>query len=578
MKNLTGTLNENKKKPASGKVQALIDLLEKDDDRAHAAEQSTKSLSNARFFSRKRHVTAHANLVEMPDDVYHSIIFPMLESSDLATFRLLNKRSVALVKTTWRAIKFFLINLLSFPAHVIDAVPHEQLEDKWSFYIKCKIFLPFLMQAIITRVDYVKLLCVSGDITAIQLCLNRGLLARNMVPYIALSGNPEALALCAHDHRFDLHALHGESDLSTAHFCALSGNPAQLEKARELDLNLQAISKRGETVAHYCAYSGNPDQLEKAKALQLDLHTPDRYGRLIGHFCGLSGNPAQLNKAIEMGFDLHLTSKKGMTVAHFCARSGNPTQMDKAKALGLDLVARDKNGYSIVHHAAISVTPAMLEKVRELGFDLEDEDETGMRVIHLCTNSVQPRQFKKAIALGVDKDVVDNNGMGVPHYAALSKQPMQLQTVYDAGFDLDAEDNRGLTVAHYSAKTGTPAQLRKAFELGVDLDARTHDGRGVVRYCVDSGNPAQLYEAWVLGVNCRMRDNHGHSIMAHEKEVRDQVKVDWVVTLYARSLLYRFLCENPLDKNDRTPVVNKIPKETYDQAMEWLEPVVRNSF
>lgn len=147
---------------------------------------------------------------------------------------------------------------------------------------------------------------------------------RSAVFYGALSGNPEMLDAIIKLLEIDL--SNPESHPLTREIlkgCALSGNPAMLDKAQALEINLNRTDENGFHVIFACALSGKPEMLDKAKKMDLNLKAEDNQGKRLAHYCGISGKKSMLDKAKELGFDVRTEDLKGRTACDYYSRYCN---------------------------------------------------------------------------------------------------------------------------------------------------------------------------------------------------------------------------------------------------------------
>lgn len=180
----------------------------------------------------------------------------------------------------------------------------------------------------------------------------------------------------------------------------LSGEPEAFNYAVEnLNMTKDTVGKWGDNPLHFSALSGNPAQINKALNLGIMWNSEVHNHANILHFAFLSKSPDQVNKVLELEKEHHeklpTTFKKDRNVLHLAAISGKIDVLDLALELvkdedrKLNLDAKDIYDFNALNYAVKKGNQRVIKKLKELGLTCENQESFGFGDLNMRNHSIK---------------------------------------------------------------------------------------------------------------------------------------------------------------------------------------------
>lgn len=173
----------------------------------------------------------------------------------------------------------------------------------------------------------------------------------------------EMLCLSGEEGAFDYAVNHLKMNKNTSgkwnknplHYAALSGAPAQVDRALALGIPFNSESQCGCNVLHYAILSHSPHQvvnvlkLEKEKNEELNFTASE--GRNGLHLAALTGHDGIVHEVLNLmsqrKIDVHQPDMYGFNAYNYAVYTGNERVKKRLAALGLEQGAKQQDDFSI---------------------------------------------------------------------------------------------------------------------------------------------------------------------------------------------------------------------------------------
>ncbi|XP_062566387.1 serine/threonine-protein phosphatase 6 regulatory ankyrin repeat subunit A-like [Saccostrea cucullata] len=227
--------------------------------------------------------------------------------------------------------------------------------------------------------------------------------------------------------------INGENVL---HYAAKGGSVDCVNFLTENGVNIDGISKSGETVLHLCCEKGS---LEMCKYLantypQL-LESKDISNRNMLHVTARKGRVDLFKFLIEKGLDVNSRTNLGRTVLHECCLNGTMEMCSYLVNVYHHLVdIKDNDGKLALHCAAIG-----------------GEDQNSFNALHYTAWNGSVGLFKFLI----EKDERDKYGRSVLHYAVMGGDVDCVRFLTEKGLDIHCQSKSGETLLDLCCEEGS---------------------------------------------------------------------------------------------------------------------------
>jgi ankyrin repeat protein len=382
-----------------------------------------------------------------------------------------------------------------------------------------------------------ELLCLSGEIIAVEYALNKGqftretkgFAGRNALHYATLSGSVEAMKYAislgiAADSR-------DNNGANALHYAALSGSVEAMKYAISLGIAADSHENNGANVLHNAAQSGSVEAMKYAISLGIAADSRDNNGRNALHDAALSGSVEAMKYAISLGLAADSRDKNGRNALHYAALSGSVEAMKYAISLGIAADSRENNGGNALHYAALSGSVEAMKYAISLGIAANSHENNGGNVLHNAALSGSVEAMKYAISLGIAVDSRDNKGADALHYAAQNGLVETMKYAISLGGATNSRTNNGANALHDAALSGSVEAMKYAISLGIAADSRDKNGRNALHYAVHSGSVEavlfvrRLNSDFDLKLEPTVPDNGGRDAFWHADQSKNAAEI-----------------------------------------------------